>query len=257
MIALCRGGLLALIIATPAFAAGEAAPGEAARQIAAEVPATDIWLAELSSTAGNDGPAPVNITRRPGYDNQPAFLDSGRILFTSIGADGQSDIHVYDRQTRATRQLTRTPESEYSPTPLPGGAGLSVVRVEADGTQTLWMYSAEGAPRERLVPALDNVGYHAWIAPNELAVFLVAEPPALRIVPADGDGERRDVVSGIGRALVPVPGRRAVAYTEVTAQDDAAGRIELMVYDAADNKSRPLGDAPGAVEDFAWTPDGR
>ncbi len=55
-------------------------------------PATDIFLAPLSISSTDGRPTigkPVNITSRPGYDNQPAFTpDSRSILFTSIHEDG-------------------------------------------------------------------------------------------------------------------------------------------------------------------------
>ena len=48
---------------------------------------------------------PVNITHRPGYDNQPSFTpDSRAILFTSTHEDAQSDIYRYDI---ASKQITR------------------------------------------------------------------------------------------------------------------------------------------------------
>ena len=58
------------------------------------VPATDVYLAPLTinGTAISVG-APVNITSRAGYDNQPAFTPDGRaILYTSI-REGQADIY--------------------------------------------------------------------------------------------------------------------------------------------------------------------
>src|SRR5690349_17822283 len=81
-------------------------------------PSTDIYLAPLRQQGGRwlVG-APVNITNRPGYDNQPSFTpDSRSVLFTSVRGDGQADIYRYDRRTRSTSRLTNTPESEYSAT---------------------------------------------------------------------------------------------------------------------------------------------
>ena len=54
---------------------------------------TDIFVAPLrqegrSVTIG----APVNVTRRAGYDNQPSFTpDGASLLYTSIGDAGQAD----------------------------------------------------------------------------------------------------------------------------------------------------------------------
>ena len=65
------------------------------RRCAQGRPSTDIYLAPLSMQNGEPViGAPVNITHRPGYDNQPSFTpDSRAILFTSTHEDGQSDIY--------------------------------------------------------------------------------------------------------------------------------------------------------------------
>src|SRR5947207_2523419 len=104
---------------------------------AAAPPDTEIFLASLTSSDGRPvvGPA-VNITRSPGYDNQPSFTPDGNsVLFTSIRGGRQTDIYRYDFSSGATVRVTDTPESEYSPTVTPDGAHISVIRVEADGTQ--------------------------------------------------------------------------------------------------------------------------
>ena len=91
---------------------------------------------------------PVNVTARPGYDNQPFFLPNGRaFLYTSIREDSQADIYRYDIAARTSIRLTSTRESEYSPTPLPDGSGFSAVRVEADSTQRLHPFQFQGESR--------------------------------------------------------------------------------------------------------------
>ena len=146
-------------------------------------PATDIYLAPLSIR--DDGRpvvgTPVNITNRPGYDNQPSFTpDSRAILFTSIREDGQSDIYRYDIASKAIARVTSTPESEYSATVMPGGQRFSVIRVEHDSTQRLWSFALDGSDPQLLVlAALKPVGYHAWIDPNNLALFVLGNPNAL------------------------------------------------------------------------------
>ena len=61
-------------------------------------PATDIYVADLRTVGRKLTVAtPVNVTKRPGYDNQPFFLPSGHaFLYTSIREDGQADIYRYD-----------------------------------------------------------------------------------------------------------------------------------------------------------------
>src|SRR5207253_1606507 len=95
-------------------------------------PGTDIYLAPFSVQNGRPViGAPVNITKRPGYDNQPSFTpDSRAILFTSVRDDGQADTYRYDVARKTIVRVTSTPESEYSPSVMPGGQRFSVIRVE-------------------------------------------------------------------------------------------------------------------------------
>jgi hypothetical protein len=177
--------------------------------------ATDIHLLHLQRV-GNRlavvGP-PVAVTDRPGYDNQPGFTANGlAILYTSI-RDEQADTYRYDIAMGASARVTRTPESEYSPTPIPGSDRFSVVRVEADGTQRLWSFGADGSDPRLVLPDVAPVGYHAWADAGTLALFVLGEPPSLRLA-EPGPGGARVVAQGIGRAIQPVPGRRAVTFTQ-------------------------------------------
>src|SRR5438093_12971850 len=110
---------------------------QAAPAAPAGPPATDIYLADLRVAQGRVSVGvPVNVTARPGYDNQPFFLpDGGAFLYTSIRADSQADIYRYALRTATSVRLTATRESEPSPTPLPAGSGFSAVRVAADFPQ--------------------------------------------------------------------------------------------------------------------------
>src|SRR5258707_11489719 len=133
-------------------------------QTAAPPPDTEIYLAPLSMSGGRltVGP-PVNITSSPGYDNQPSFAPDGRsVLFTSLRGGAQTDIYRYDIAAGRVARVTNTPESEYSPTVTPDGAHISVIRVEADGTQRLWRFTMDGTEPELVLADVKPVGYHAW-----------------------------------------------------------------------------------------------
>src|SRR5919199_943152 len=101
-----------------AFLTGQGAP-----------PSTDIFLAPIRIQNGKPVvEKPVNITARPGYDNQPSFTpDSRSLLFTSVREDAQADIYRYDLRTRATTRVTSTPESEYSATVYGDGTRFSAI----------------------------------------------------------------------------------------------------------------------------------
>jgi Tol biopolymer transport system component len=119
-------------------------------------PDTEIYLAALTEIDGKVtlGP-PSNVSDSPGYDNQPSFTADGQgILFTSVrggrkpdpknSAASGSDIYRYDIKARRIEQVTDTAESEYSPTVTPDGRHVSVIRVEADGTQRLRSSRCQG-----------------------------------------------------------------------------------------------------------------
>ena len=115
-------------------------------------PSTDIHLFSIRS---GDGAWVIGeharMTDREGYDNQPHFSRDGGAVFYTAAREGQTDIYRYDLQTLRPEVFLETPESEYSPTPMPDGSGLSVVRVVADGKQRLWKLPFSGGEPELLV----------------------------------------------------------------------------------------------------------
>ena len=178
-------------------------------------PSTDVFLAPIRMQ--KDKPVigtPVNITNRPGYDNQPSFTpDSRAVLFTSIRDDGQADIYRYDRPTRTTSRITSTPESEYSATVYGSGRRFSAIRVEADSTQRLWSVQLDGSDPRLLFDAIKPVGYHAWVDSTTVAMFLLGRPNAL--VLADVRGGRVDTVArDVGRSLVPLPNSGGFSFVQ-------------------------------------------
>ena len=214
-------------------------------------PDTEIFLVELEADGSPLPASIVNITRREGYDNQPAFTSDGEsILYTSRRED-QTDIYRYSLSDRSTRRVTRTSESEYSPTPLPAGTGFSVVRVEPDSTQRLWRFSSNGTNPGLLLPDIEPVGYHAWVDEGTVALFVLAQPPTLRIARLlDGGSELH--AQGIGRSLHAVPGRRAISF--VSKRDETDWWIEIL--DLETREIVPLAPTMEGAEDYVWTTDG-
>jgi WD40 repeat protein len=216
-------------------------------------PATDIWMANLV----RDGASwriesPRNLTDRGGYDNQPAFTpDGAKLLYTSY-RDGQTDVWELDLATGASRQVTATLESEYSPTPYGDGSRFSTVRVEADGTQRLWSFADPDGDDPRLLAAgVKGVGYHAWLDERTLALFVLGEPFTLRMLDLES-GEPTIVAEGIGRSIHKLPGERAASYVAPDGDEFAIWAIA-----AQGGEPRRLAPAPASENrDYAWTPDG-
>lgn len=217
-------------------------------------PATDVYLADLRVVQGRVtvGTA-VNVTSRPGYDNQPAFLPDGRsILYTSV-RDSQADIYRYDIEQRASRAVTQTRESEYSPTPLPDKIGFSVIRVEADSTQRLWAFDLDGTHARLVLDSIKPVGYHAWGDDHTLILFVLGSPATLQIADAAAPGARGEVLArDIGRSLQRIPGRAAVSFL----QRDSVDGPSLQQVDVRTRRVTQLIKTPVGAEFFAWTPDG-
>ncbi|MGH9144889.1 MAG: hypothetical protein ACRD2I_27435 [Vicinamibacterales bacterium] len=223
---------------------------------AAPPPDTEIYLAALAP-GGRIG-RPANITNSPGYDNQPAFTPDGRaLLFTSMrGGATQTDIYRYDIASGRTTQVTRTLESEYSPTVTPDGAHISVIRVEADGTQRLWRFTLDGRTPELVLAGVKPVGYHAWAGDHSLVLFVLGPPATLQLADTSS-GKAETLATGINRSIQPIPGGTISFVARSTGNADAA-TLSIRELDPRTRRIMPLVDAvAGAREaDCAWTPDG-
>jgi hypothetical protein len=251
---------------SPQTAAATPAPAPAPA-----VPDTDIFVADLDLAAGKVG-APRNVTSRPGYDNQPAFLPDGRALLYVVRDDsGSTDVWRVDLEARARKQVTKTPEAEYSPTPLADGSGFSAVRVEAphaEGetfteSQRLFRYGFDGKARGPLLADVRRVGYHAWIDASHVALFIVgndsmkvANALVLASLPK---GEIKLLAKNIGRSLGRAPDGRVVfvdqsvadSWNVVAMVPEVTEPVVLVpVPKTADEKPADRS------QDFCWLPDG-
>jgi Tol biopolymer transport system component len=252
--------IVALLVAFSLLATGGCTdpPGSdestAADSIADAAPGTDVYVASLDTTGDSlrAGP-PRPVTTRPGYDNQPAFtLDGDGLVWTAIRG-GQADVYRWAAEEDTSRQLTDTPESEFSPTPRPNDR-MTVVRVEGDGRQRLWTYRADGTPLDPVLPDADSVGYHAWLDGTRVALFVLGSPPTLHVVDVAA-GTDTVVTDRIGRSLRSVPGRSAVSFVRFA--PDSTTTLHLL--DGQTLATRRLTDTPepGTGVYHAWTPDGQ
>jgi hypothetical protein len=236
-------------VVTALAAAGAVIPAA----LHAQPPRTpDIYLAPLTLGAKPTVGTPTNVTHRDGYDNQPSFVTAGdAFLFTSVREGGQSDIYRYDVTTGSTTQVTRTPESEYSATPIPDGSGISVVRVERDSTQRLWRFPANGTAPTLVLERVKPVGYHAWADDHTLLLFVLGNPNTLQL--ADTRTGRSDtILTNVGRSMHKVPGARQLSFVHKRAEHD----WWIVLFDPSTKQQQALAQLPDGTEDYAWTPDG-
>ena len=195
---------------------------------------------------------PANVSRHSGYDNQPAFQrDSRALYFTSNRGDGQSDIYRHDFSTGLTMPLRATkPESEYSAFPTLNGTSITVIRVEADSTQRLAQFAADGSAPTILFPAIKPVGYFAQADDSTWAMFVLGSPATLQLARTGVGREQTtgDVIArNVGRSLHRIPGTAQVSYVQ---KGGAAWYV--MRLDPVSRKSDTLIALPKGSEDVAW-----
>ena len=234
---------------------------------AAPPPGTDIYLVPMTGgLASLKGAKPAPVSVAAGYDNQPFFSPEGaRILFAANHDGKQTDVYAFDRANGRVSQLTRTPENENSPTPLPAGigepGGFSVVQSEMrppdakpGPIQRLWRFNASGAGPQLILADINPVGYHAWVDADRLALFVLGQPNSLQLASVK-TGKGEVAANGIGRSLHRIPGTRLVSFVHQEASQE-------FVIKQIDMDSKRIDTLTKVVEgstdrDMAWMPDGK
>ena len=234
----------AAMLSAPGCSQNPAVSTTPATARAEAVPSTDIYLYRLSRGLLRRGPRVVNLTSRPGYDNQPSFVGS-TMYYTSV-RDGQADIYKFEN-AQHVRFTTTSPESEYSAALSPDGKAITVVRVERDSTQRLWRFPLDGSAPSVVLRDIKPVGYFAWLDSTTLALFVLGNPNTLRIADAR-TGEARIVTTAIGRSLQRVPGGRRASFVQRDARDTTRWMLKTVAPE-------PKADGTWDIQGVALLPD--
>ncbi len=142
----------------------------------AQMPITHIYVFDFEQTDKGfrlESPMFLSGDNVKGYNNQPRF--SGNALWATVQGenDKNTDIYTFNVLRKEKSRITHTPEAEYSPTPMLDGLHFSVIRVDTEGgAQRLWKYPLSQSHRgSSLFVNLKNVGYHAWLSKDKVALF--------------------------------------------------------------------------------------
>ncbi|GGK79754.1 PD40 domain-containing protein [Rufibacter glacialis] len=227
----------------------------AAGAVAQGVPDTDIFLVPLKKQKETyQVGAPLNITQRPGYDNQPSFTPDGKSVLYASQRNGQpTDIYQYFLKEKKTSQLTATPEAEYSPLVMPDAQSFTVVRGKE---QHLWRFPLKPAASS---PALvlqmpQLIGYHVWYNQDSMLVAAFPETPPMSLYLAvPGKKEPVKLEESVGRCLQKVPRQQAISF--LVPVSDAVADIKLIHLKTMERET--LVQALPGSQDYAWTPDGQ
>ena len=159
-------------------------------------------------------------------------------------------------------QVTNTPEAEYSPTVTPDRRHISVIRVEADGTQRLWRFAIRRTGERAGAGAARHQARRISRLGRATRARVVRARPAGSARDASGGGHADRPGSSRGDRYRPsiqrIPGGGiSFVLARRVGRGPAAGSDHQRARPGT-RQTRPLVRAPaGATEaDTAWTPDG-
>ena len=183
--------------------------------LAQGLPATDLWLVKTGHSLPGD---PVKISQGDGYNNQPHFSEDGSVIYytremPAEGDNTQTDIAAFNTNTSITTMVNSTPESEYSPTPIPGRNALSVIQADLNQKQFLFAIDIASGNMELLLPDVEPVGYHAWFNEQEVAMFILGDSFTLQTASLNSSGTAV-VADNIGRSIRKHPETGEILFVD-------------------------------------------
>lgn len=216
---------------------------------------SEIYILDLKEKKGKITLSnPRNITNRIGYDNQPSFHKTDKVLyFTSFDENGRADLKSYHLKTKETKNITKTQEREYSPTLTPDENYLSCIIQRDNGAQDLGKYPVEGGEATVIIDDL-IVGYHVWADNSHLALFVLGKDGAPNTLHYLQLPTREDTIlaENIGRSLHRIPSAEAISYVAKLSADN--WEIRKLNLDKL-NSEKITNTLPGK-EDICWTAEG-
>lgn len=226
--------------------------------VTAQLPTTNIYTLDMRSNEQKvllNNVTLITNFNSDGYNNQPHFINNDELLITSnYNALGLTDIWQLTLDEQRLTRITKTEESEYSPTPMANGLDFSVVRQELDDSQpvpqVLWAYpmdrSSEGS---QVIDKLDNIGYHVWVTQDRIAFFLVDEPSELMLY----DTKRKTsthIAYDVGRCI-KVDKTGHIYYVQKTSEGQT-----IRSYDIYLGRSKRVAQTIDGQVDFDLLPNG-
>lgn len=193
----------------------------------------------------------LNVSRAPGYDNQPSFFDNDQLLFAGTRKE-DTDIALSSAHRYMPLFLFQDTEGgEYSPQRIPNSKEVAAVRLDADGLQRLYAYPEKSEDAIRLLHPNLQVAYYAFANKNSILASVLAGDK-LDLVLADlQTGKVDTIVEGSGRSIHKVPNSNAMSYTLVNED----GNLDVYQFDIATKESFFVCQLPLGIQDHIWIDD--
>ena len=168
----------------------------------------DVYISTL------DGQPFTRPVRQPGSANwTPAWSPDGSKLAFSSNRSGDRDIWVYDRNTRALRNITNNPGIDNAPSWSPDGSKL-VFTSARSGSNHIYIMNADGTAVNRITTAAGDHDRPTW-SPLGFIAYNSGSAPGHNIsVYILQTGETRVITDGVGDNASPAiaPNGRHVAF---------------------------------------------
>ncbi len=216
-------------------------------------PATEVYLMDLNQTEEKITISNFqNISKDPGYDNQPSFGDES-FLYYAGNNNGQTDIALYILEDGSKKWFNKpTTGGEYSPTLIPGTNMVASVRLDTNGLQRLYSYDNASGESTELVKGL-QVAYFAFLD-NKTILSTVLSDGQLDLVLSDLNKQTNDtILVNAGRSIHKVPDTEAMSYT--AANED--GNMDIYQWDPETGESYFVAQLPIGIQDHIWFSDSK
>ena len=217
-------------------------------------PETEIFLLDYDAAAAEGAFSNgANVTGRAGYDNQPYFTSDSATFLYARDDGTQTDIWEYDIASGTHTQITKTPESEFSPTPSPDNRTISMV---FERNNSIWQIdrSAPDAPTWALEAAgvTEPVGYFA----HDYATgdILYWSRYGFNVALTSDREPAYHFISGHAVPATPhvIPGSDQISFVHRQTNEE----VWIKAFDPETSAVRPLTPLVGTNANYTWTPDG-
>lgn len=205
----------------------------------------DIFSVEVATNKS------VNLTGKPGFDNQPVWSPDGKqIAFVTDREGGDVDPWVMNADGSEARRLARTPGEDKMGSWSPDGTQLVFSNQDELG-ESLWLIDVASGETSRLTEQQGgNDTAPAWSPNGELIAFYSVSnggTPVIFTISPDGN-DRKQLTDSAVASLFPVwsPDGEWLIYTTISGD-----RRDVTAMNLASNETRTLPDIQGFATSWA------
>ncbi len=191
-----------------------------------------------------------NISNNEGYNNQPSFTSNETIVFAANN-NGQTDISEYNLTSKSKKWINhKTDGGEYSPQRFPTNEDFAAVRLDNDGLQRLYRYSANTGISTEIIEDL-QVAYFAFYN-NQKILATVLNGEKLDLTLIDLQTKTADTLfRNAGRGIQKVPKTNTMSYSLVNEE----GNLDLYLLDMDSFENYFVTQLPIGIQDYVWLND--